>query len=182
MSKSVRQRLNESSTVMTLLAGLLLLGSVSFIIWYVQPRRQAAAYAYWYDLNEEKLFVARGDQVPPIPAPSGDRIGAPAGTPAGVRAFVFAHGDGSDPNDRFIGWLKTFTPATQSWMIGYFGYDQPTDHEPIDEPDGKLLRSPDGGPWVPTNSEQGRAILKQFRERCAGRRVTPCVPEASECP
>lgn len=130
---------------------------------------------WFYDLETGDLFAA-SDELPPIDAPSG--------ASAGVRAHVFACGDCSDPDARFVGWIETYPPETrQAWVRLVQETPQNSAVPPSDlveqaELGTGQIRSPDGGEWVPYGSRQAQAIRERAIAQCQQRQdLTPCLPE-----
>lgn len=64
---------------------------------------------WFFDLNTGKIFAGPIEQLPPIPAPSGDLIGHP-GTPAGVLASVIRVE--GDPVQR-VAFIQVYTPEAK---------------------------------------------------------------------
>lgn len=87
--------------VFALIVSVIALGVLGWVLFAAHddgvPKRQ-----WCFDRNTGTLFVADIAAVPPMPAPSGDFLGEPAG----VQAVVLRRADGS----RDIAYLRTFTP------------------------------------------------------------------------
>ena len=167
----------------TIASVLLLLTVVIILLWPEKPLEKVELInkAWFYDLNTGKLFVGKSDQIPPIEAPSGPlRIEPPVGPlrnggPAGVKAYVFSYADEPNESERFIGFLEILTPEAkkekpESIKSRASGAEQ-WGH-------GRLIRRVKDKKWVPANSYQGRAILKEL-SLPNGTRETPryCPPE-----
>ena len=159
-------RQNPKIIIAITIASVLLLLTV--VIWMLIPEKplekvELSDKAWFYDLNTRKLFVGKDNQVPPIEAPSGplstESAAGPLqeGGPAGVKAYVFSYAREPNESERFIAFLETTVPreimerlesikpnagSTERW-----GY-------------GKLVRRLKDKYWVPGDSNEGRAILK----------------------
>lgn len=127
---------------------------------------------WFYDLNTGKLFVAESDVVPPIDAPSG---ALPNGKPAGVRAYVFSYAYEPNETNRFIGFLEIPNPEVKkegpefisSGASGAKRWGQ-----------GRLIRRVDDEQWVPADSIEGQAILRElFLPDANGEVAHYCPPE-----
>ena len=150
---------------------------LTIVIWLLTPEKpleqvEQSDKAWFYDLNTRQLFVGKDDQIPPIEAPSGP---LPNGEPAGIKAYVFSYADEPNESERFIGFLETSVPreimerresikpkagGTEQW-----GY-------------GKLVRRVKDKYWVPGDSDEGRAILKEaYLLNETGERARYCPPE-----
>jgi hypothetical protein len=111
---------------------------------------------WFYDLNTDKLFVAKSDLVPPIESPSGP---LPNGELAGVKAYVFSYVTEPNESERFIGFLETFqTEAKEQEVVPV----KPASGGAEKWGQGKLIRRLSDEQWVPANSEQGKAILNEL--------------------
>lgn len=112
--------------------------------------------AWFYDLNTAELFVARGDKVAPIEAPSGP---LPNGEQAGVRAYVFSYVSEPNESERFIGFLEIAKPEISKQEVeliesGSGGAEQ--------WGRGGLIRRVSDKQWVPADSNEGKAILREL--------------------
>jgi hypothetical protein len=111
---------------------------------------------WFYDPNAGELFVAKSSAVPPIDAPS-DTL--PSVRLAAVRAYVFSYAYEPNETNRFIGFLEIPNPVAKK-----------------DEPDsissgaggakqwgqGRLIRRVNDKQWVPADSNEGQAILREL--------------------
>jgi len=111
--------------------------------------------AWFYDLNTGRLFVAKSDAVPPIKAPSGP---LPNGQPAGVKAYVFSYSYEPNESDSFIGFLEI--PNRQIKNSSVASGETKSD-ETNSWGQGRLIRRVTDEQWVPANSNEGRAILRE---------------------
>jgi hypothetical protein len=165
-------------------ASVLLL--IMVVIWMLIPEKpleqvEESEKAWFYDLNTGQLFVGKDNQIPPIEAPSGPlRIESASGPlregePAGVKAYVYSYAPEPNESERFIGFLETSVPReimkrvesikpeadrTEQW-----GY-------------GRLVRRLKDKRWVLGDSNEGRAILKEFSlPNKTGEIARYCPPE-----
>jgi hypothetical protein len=149
---------------------VLVVGLIVFAIWLTLPKKVVEVENYekdwYYDLKHRRLFVARKGLIPPIEAPSGPLAN---GEPAGVRAYVFTYSNEPNTTETFIGFLETTDPNVDKSSIG------PMDLRVSGAEiwgKGRLIRRVKDEKWVPANSEEGRAILKEVF----------CQNEAGEIP
>ena len=165
---SIRDWLKRSPILIISASVLLVVGVLVFLVWLTLPEKivpiDASEKQWFYDLKHRGLFVVKSGQLPPIEAPSGP---LPNGEPAGVRAYVFTYSDDPNTTDTFIGFLETTDPNVDKSTIG-----------PVDLrvsggeifTKGRLIRRLKDKEWVPANSEEGRAILKEvFRKNEHGK-------------
>jgi hypothetical protein len=111
---------------------------------------------WFYDPNTGELFVAESDAVPLIDAPSGTLHGE---RPMPVKAYVFSYAYEPNETNRFIGFLEIPNPVAKkevpesisSGASGAKRWGQ-----------GRLIRRVDDEQWVPADSNEGQAILKEF--------------------
>lgn len=127
---------------------------------------------WFYDPNTGELFVAKSDAVPLIDAPSGT---LPGGRLASVRAYVFSYAYEPNETNRFIGFLEIPNPVAKkevpesisSGASGAKRWGQ-----------GRLIRRVDDEQWVPADSNEGQAILKEvFLPNEKGEVAHYCPPE-----
>jgi hypothetical protein len=138
------------------------------VIWLLIPEKTIEIEVYengwFYDLNTDKLFVAKIDLVPPIEAPSGALAN---GEPAGVRAYVFSYVEEPNESERYIGFLEIPDPNAKmdvsiSGEIRTGGVKQ--------WGQGKLIRRVTDEKWTPAGSVEGQAILREaFRANEKGK-------------
>ncbi|MFZ0034524.1 MAG: hypothetical protein WAK60_06000 [Sedimentisphaerales bacterium] len=127
---------------------------------------------WFYDPNTGELFVAKGDVVPPIDAPSGT---VPSGRLVTVKAYVFSYAYEPNEKNRFIGFLEIPNPATKkeesdSISSGAGGAKQ--------WGQGRLIRRVKDKQWVPADSNEGQAILRElFHPNENGEVAHYCPPE-----
>ncbi|UCF44258.1 MAG: hypothetical protein JSV99_04915 [Planctomycetota bacterium] len=147
------------------------------IVWLSWPEKVVeeiveSKLEWFYDRNTGELFVAKGNMVPPIEAPSGP---LPCGRPAGVRAYVFSYIDEPNESERFIGFLERPNPAAGTDTPGGIGGGTGGAKQ---WGQGRLICRAGDERWVPADTEQGRAILSSvFMPNHLGERPYYCPPE-----
>ncbi len=164
---AIREWLSRSPKLVIGVSVVSVVGLMVFGTWLTLPKKVVEVENYemdwFYDLKHRRLFVARKGQIPPIEAPSGPLAN---GEPAGVRAYVFTYSNEPNTTDTFIGFLETTDPNVDKSSIG------PMDLRVSGAEiwgKGRLIRRVKDEKWVPANSEEGRAVLKEtFRQNEAG--------------
>lgn len=111
---------------------------------------------WFYDPNTGELFVAKSDAVPPIDAPSGT---SPGGRRAFVKAYVFSYAYEPNETNRFIGFLEIPNPVAKKEVPGSISSGA-SGAERWGQ--GRLIRRVDDEQWVPADSNEGQAILKEI--------------------
>jgi len=93
------------SSAAKILVSLVLLATAVFLFIRLRPARtEPDGDAYFYDLQEHKLFTAPRGSIPPIP-------GVKGGALAGVRAIVIAtNGNPADKPHLQIAYLEQYSP------------------------------------------------------------------------
>lgn len=161
-----REWLNNNSAVTTIGAIVILLISLTIMLWRSGFVGGSSPHtdAYYYDLKTHKLFVAQAGQIPPIDAPSG-------GKDNGVAAAVFSVTNASGSSHRFIGWLERASDRTKKMLKN--------DPNPMIGLSDNLIRLPQkGAHWVPENSQQGNMIMRRAlaSHRKPGVKITRVYP------
>jgi len=139
------------------------------VIGLLMPDRTATTVegykkGWFYDLNTGKLFVAESDAVPPVDAPSG---ALPSGRPAGVRAYVFSYAYEPNEANCFIGFLEIPNelshplrdPGAKKEGPEFVGLEAGGAKQ---WGQGRLIRRVADERWVPAESDEGRAILREL--------------------
>jgi hypothetical protein len=127
---------------------------------------------WFYDPNTGELFVAESDAVPLIDAPSGT---SPGGRLAPVRAYVFSYAYEPNETNRFIGFLEIPNPVAKKEVPGSIGSGASGAKR---WGWGRLIRRVDDEQWVPADSNEGQAILKElFLPNENGEVAHYCPPE-----
>jgi len=173
---AIREWLSRSPKIVLSVSVVSMVGLLVFVIWLSLPKKVVEVENYekdwFYDLKHRRLFVGRRGQIPPIEAPSGPLAN---GEPAGVRAYVFTYSNDPNTTESFIGFLETTDPNVDKSSIG------PMDLRVSGAEiwgKGRLIRRVRDEQWVPANSEEGRAILKEtFRQNEAGEIPHYCPPD-----
>ena len=173
---AIHEWLSRSPKLVIGVSVVLMVGLLVFLIWLTLPKKVVEVENYekdwFYDLKHRRLFVAR-KQIPPIEAPSGPLAN---GEPAGVRAYVFTYSNDPNTTDTFIGFLETTDPNVDKSSIG--PVDLKVSGAELFATKGRLIRRVKDEQWVPANSEEGRAILKEtFRQNEAGEIPHYCPPD-----
>jgi hypothetical protein len=136
-----------------------------------QPRK-----AWFYDLNTNKLFVADGDKVPPIEAPSGK---LPDGQPAGVKAHVLSYLQDPNESERFIGCLEKYTPEGEKILSLFKKAGTNVTKELIQQLNkNRFVRTAADDRWFLVDSDEGRIILERvLRTNENGQIPRACTPK-----
>ena len=157
---AVREWINKNPRLIIGITCASVFVSLLVVIAQLAPEETVKTREYkkvwFYDLNTGELFVARSEQIPPISAPSGP---LPNGEPAGVRAYVFSFSNEPNESNRFIGFLEIPDPQAKK--------DRAAPAEPGAGGAqrwgrGRLIRRVEDKQWVPANSNQGWAILREI--------------------
>ena len=144
--------------VVTVIAVIVLIVAVIFIIRGVTDRPIPVGLATWYDTGTNKLYGAKPDLVPPMPAPSGSE---------GVRAIIAARGSCYKEADRFIAYLEKYTDD------GKVQFKEVQQEHPPDflaqmtriSMEERLVRREQDDQWFPADSVEGQAIMSVVHER-----------------
>lgn len=164
--------LERHSTAITVTATLVLVASVAFTMYQFVTGgpTSGAGSVYYFDQNTGKLFIASGNALSPIDAPSGPM---PDGTPAGVRAHLYAGSTISKNLDgKEIGDLEPLG-VTLVYLEMYNSDAQHTAQEiansgraiprgpasPVQR--GRMVRRPSDAEWVPAGGKAGKMLSLQ---------------------
>jgi hypothetical protein len=167
--------MGKHSATAAVAAVLILVGAVLIITRARNPTPEPSPKLYFYDLGPssadplDRTFVLEASEVPPVKPPSG--YVTPAGSPGGVRAYVFACGDCNDSARRFIGFLETYTPAAKAALLEQGKQVQADPKAAMSRPTpvinlGHLVGTPDGSRWAPFDSGEGLALRRGIEARC----------------
>lgn len=179
----IRQWLNAHARIVGIVAALVLFGALLAVFRSGNGSGPPAAVdeEYYFDLNNDELFTALRDQIPPIDAPSGPH----QGEPGGVRAYVFTCG-ACRKGEWKIGYLEKFTPAARLILLEHRRKleENPEGPRAFLNPDqvkgalakGWLIRAADGGPWLTVDSAEAREIRDRGRVCGEMRLAKPCYP------
>ena len=93
----------------------------------------------------------------------------PDGTPAGVRAWVFACGDCKTASEKFVAYLTTTSSATVDGNRAKVSGPQTPP---------QVIRTPEGTKWMPVNSPEAIKIYDAAAAKCvdSGETLTECNP------
>ena len=175
---SLRELLNKNATVVTVVTVLVLVASLTFILWPDggNDPSDSMGKEYFYDLNTDQLFEAEQGRIPPIDTESGPH----QGKPAGVYAYVFSCGECA-PREQYIGYLETYSEKAKARLEQmrqasagpvYMGPDVESS-EPFRS--GILIKRPEDAQWAPKSSSRGQQIVREKKicERYPARRCRP---------
>jgi hypothetical protein len=153
--------MNQSATTKIAFALVLLAAAVFFFVKLSPARRSDSGAAYFYDLQEQKLFVAPRGSIPPI-----DGIkGAPQ---AGVRAIVIApNGDCSDKKHLQIAYLEEYAPEIKALFeeVRHARMEGRSEEGRIDRKEvaaNTLVRRLQDTQWQPIISPEGKKIATEW--------------------
>lgn len=137
-------------------------------MWILGSKQDSTApQRYFYDIEAEEMFVADTAIMPPITAPSGGEA---------VVALVYACGNCSDENGRFIAFFEKYTDAYKEALDRFRNDGIPLSEQV--ELEGHLIRTPDTADWLPMQSNEGVALWdKTLQGRCdKGVPLISCAP------
>lgn len=180
--KEIRNLMNEYNVVVSLVAVVLTIGALLFLFRTAFPNSSPQNLpVYYYDLSNGELFAGPSNQLPPIETPSKGMIG---GQPAGVRAHVLSCGDCSNPKERYIAYLESFTPEGKKAMLDPVIPTDPSKGPPMtpmEREEGHIFARPtqEGG-WAKATSEEGMKIMTEARTPCPDPNRFPheCLPDS----
>jgi hypothetical protein len=153
--------MKKSATIKVAVSLVLLAASVVLFIKLSPARESENGDAYFYDLQEQKLFVAPRGSIPPINGIKGAAM-------AGVRAIVISPtGDPSDKKHLQVAYLEEYSPEIkalfeevhQARMAGR------SDEGRIDRREvvaNTLVRRLQDTEWQPINSAEGKKIVNEW--------------------
>ena len=142
------------------------------------PAGNAIVSHYFYDLGRNELIVLPATTPWPTVLPSGAEA---------VRARVFACGSCDKAEDRFIGYLERMPDDTLALVRELQEKEQ---RKTLDEKESRrlkvllseaapLIRGPEGGPWIPFESDEARDIINAYTNKCPPDKRPPrmCLPK-----
>lgn len=142
-----------------LLAGgaLLTLGLAGFLFWrFFAANRVGGEQAYFYDLSEQRLFVASRDSIPPI-------RGLNDATADGVRAVVISRtGKPSDRSSHGVAYLETCTPALKQALETARQQGVAPALSRSEAQSQRLVRRPADADWHAIDSPEGERIVTEW--------------------
>lgn len=136
------------------------------LAWQYRPIAPASERkVYFYDQTARRLFAAVPGDLPPIAAPSGEKVG--------VLAHVFTCGDCAVIDQRVIAWVERYT---DSFLASHRRYADIADLSSDDLAGQLLVKKPADPGWTDASIEAGEAIAAApaCPDGGSGRR---CVPE-----
>jgi hypothetical protein len=170
---SLREIQQQYSTAIVVVAGVVLLGSLAFILWWFVSSNptnqdQLERYIYFYDLNKKELIEVVGGTIPPIDTDSGDF----QGMPAGVRAHVFCCGPRLRDTELFVGYLEVPVAKLPEKLKPPGMPDKGPEGEPL-----MAIRSVDAETWHDPLSSEGMQVMNDLSSRCTKElKLTPIHP------
>jgi hypothetical protein len=153
--------MKKSASIKVAVSMVLLSAAVFFFIKLSPARENLNGDAYFYDLQEQKLFVAPKGSIPPI---NGIK-GAPM---AGVRAIVICtNGDPSDKKHLQIAYLEKFSPEIKELFeeVHEARLQGRSEEGRIDRKEviaNTLVCRLEDTNWQPLTSEEGRRIADEW--------------------
>mgnify|MGYP000077009709 CR=1 FL=1 len=161
---------------MLALAVVLLAGAAFRFSRFLGERGQSDEKAYFYDLSERKLFVARRTRVPPIRGINNDE-------PDGMRAIVIStSGNPKDKASQRIAYLEKYAPELKQQ------FESMQSGQESGAPSGSrisrgaaqsfiFVRRLNEETWYPVNSTEGEKIMTEWQVVGQdGKTPVVCVP------
>lgn len=141
-----------------------LLAAAGLVAMFFLRSRSTGDLAYYYDQSEQKLYVAKAAQIPPLSGVGGD-------SGDGVVAVVYVCGQGGKA-DRKIAYLMTYSPElaeamkqAEASIRGEGSYPEPlNDRAWVSR--NTLVRAPEDAEWHPMGSPEGQAVLAILSAKC----------------
>jgi hypothetical protein len=138
---------------------------IALSVWITSRQGRVVGPTY-YDVQTGELFPYRGEELPPITAPSGGE---------GVIAHVFACGSCDDEDARFIGYLEKYTDEGKAQVkrtaeaIAASTKDNPPPPQPL--PQRVVSAYEKGKPprWVSALDPIAVRSITDVHDRCAGK-------------
>jgi hypothetical protein len=153
--------MQKSSAIKLAGSVVLLAASVFFFFKFNPAKENQNGDAYFYDLQEQRLFVAPKGSIPPVNGVKG----APM---AGVRAIVICtNGDPSDKKHLQIAYLEKFSPEIKELFeeVHQARLQGRSEEGRIDRKEvvaNTLVRRLDETNWQPLTSDEGRRIADEW--------------------
>jgi hypothetical protein len=167
---------SASSAIKLGVAILLLAGSVVCFIKFSPAGESGEGRAYFYDLEEQKLFVAPSSSIPPTKGIKGAAM-------AGVRAVVISPtGDPGDKKHREIAYLERYSPEIKRLFeeVRQARAEGRSEEGRIDRkqvPGNTWVRRLKDTEWHALNSAEGKQIVNEWNAPGAdGRTPVVCSP------
>lgn len=170
-----------------IIAGVIAAAAAILLLLQAAPARHPGepSGAWYLDLNSQTLFTAPIASIPPVEAPSGL---LEDGSPAGVRAFVFACASCESDDDRTIGYLQKHTLEGRQSLLDLRRRIAETqdaeakrallkNYSDIEEQSIRVRRM-DEQAWHPPVGDIRSQVIAEIRSRCApDQPVIECQPE-----
>jgi hypothetical protein len=157
---NVREWINSHPRIIIGITTISMLLLFVIVIYMLMPEKAIPIDEYdkewFYDQNTGELFVAKSGLIPPIEAPSGPLA---SGELTGVRAYVFSYSDEPNERNRFIGFLEI--PDLNAKDDKFLSVESRAGGAEL-WGQGRLIRRVEDERWVPANSNEGRAIIREF--------------------
>lgn len=156
----------------------LILLSVAVVLYIkLSPARESGdGNAYFYDLEQEKLFVAPRGSIPPI-------SGIKGGVAAGVRAIIISTtGNSADHEHRQIAYLEKYSPELKQLFdeVRQARAEGRSEEGRIDRrevPANTLVRRLHEAEWHALNTSEGKKIASEWNTPGPdGRTPVVCSP------
>jgi hypothetical protein len=167
---------NKKAATMLVLALVLLAGAAFRFSRFLSERAQRDENAYFYDLSEQKLFVASRTLVPPIRGINNDE-------PDGMRAIVIStSGNPRDKASQKIAYLEKYAPELKQQ------FEAMQSGQESGAPSGSrigrgaaqsfiFVRRLKEETWYPVNSTEGEKIMTEWQVPGAdGKTPFICAP------
>jgi hypothetical protein len=168
--------MNKSASTKVVFSLVLLAAAVFFFIKFSPATERHNGDAYFYDLQEQKLFVAPTGSIPPINGVKGAAM-------AGVRAIVISpNGDPADKKHLQIAYLEKYSPEIKALFeeVHQARSEGRSEEGRIDRkqvPSNTLVRRLEETNWQPLSSEEGKRIANEWNTPGPdGRMPVVCSP------
>jgi hypothetical protein len=151
-----KEMFNSPATAKLLISAVLLALAVVFFVKFSPPHEAQDDQTYFYDLKEQKLFVAPRSSIPPIP-------GIKSGEPTGVRAVVIStKGNPKDKSSRQIAYLEKYAPELKR-VLEAVQAGQRTDVPPREARQAWIyVRRLADSAWYPVNTPEGEKVMNEW--------------------
>jgi hypothetical protein len=153
--------MTKSAAIKLAVSLILLATSVVLFIKLSPARERQNGDAYFYDLQEQKLFVAPSGSIPPINGVNGAVM-------AGVRAIVISpSGNASDKKHLQIAYLEKYSPDVKALFeeVHQARLEGRSEEGRINRKEvvaNTLVRRLQDTEWQPINSAEGKRIANEW--------------------
>jgi hypothetical protein len=168
--------MNKSAASKLVISAVLLAAAVFFFIKLSPAHESQNGDAYFYDVQEQKLFVAPRGSIPPIK-------GVKGAAEAGVRAIVVSPtGDPADKKHLEIAYLEEYSPEIKDLFeeVHKARLEGRSEEGRIDRKEvvaNTLVRRVQDKEWQPLTSEEGKKIANEWNTPGPGGRMpVVCSP------